>query len=1027
MPLLRRKNENVQPESPNGSESPAEKNSAAAVAHGNDGNERRKSRRERKEEKRLEKEAIAAEARAARAEAKRAAKALDETRASKPQSIESRLRAEEKASKKEAAKAARRMRRSKTVQGSIGFEKMFEDGVCMVRPGLYSRTIAFDDVGYQTARAEDQKRIFNRYCELLNYLNESIHLQLNLVNNPISHVEFNESIFLTPLHDGNDALVDEYNRMLADKSAEQTHTIDQQRYFTVSVAAPSREKATALLSNATSDIMEQLHTIGSESRTLDGVERLALLSQLLRPGEKFDFDYEDAFFADMPAKDAVVPDSLDFRPQGSSSYFKFGDKFGEILFFRDLPSEISDRFLAGIMDLSIPLDISLHFTAMDQAEAIALIRKKLAFMDQQRANEAKKAVHQGLDSSFVSPELLHSMDEASDLLDALRERNQRIVLLSGMVFVWGDTYEELDNAIFQVTAEARKSSVKLSSLSMRQKQGLNSCLPIGCDYSDILRTMTTAEAAVFVPFSTSELAQKGGAYYGQNQVSNNLIILNRKTLKAPMGWVLGKPGGGKSFAVKREMFNTLITNPDDEVIVIDPMGEYSLFIEQIGGEVVRIDPASPTHLNPLDISELYAGEGVNPVAFKSEFILTLMDSIIGEQAVGPIEHTIIDRVTKALYFDMREDWTAEDMPTLTDFYQLLSKQPEEEAAQMARALELYTKGSLDVFSHHTNVTAGARVRSYDTKALGGALRVLGMLVVLDQVQNRAAYNFARGVRTWLYIDEAQNFFENKNSINYFDKTYSEGRKKLIIPTGITQNVDRVIIHDKARQMLSNSDFILLLSQSSNDVSRLRQVLSLSPREVDYVTNSKPGWGLLFAGASRIPFKDDFPKNTRLYELLSTDPNEREERMRRMRAEELIAAKKAERESEPLADAPVEKGDVQESAVEERSGDGKPSTTFPPTSARPDSSGSTAPATEPESFASNKPTEHLPENAAAAAAAADEARKDHPRKTMSPDAAKRLSTSTLRELASAFGLSETDDMGRKEALHALVEAGIVEKG
>lgn len=840
------------------------------------------------------------ELKAAKKEAKAASKEYENATKGKPQSVEARIKAEERASKRAHKDSMRKLGRSKTVQESVAFEKMYEDGICMIRPGLWSRTVSFEDVGYQTARPEDQKRVFNRYCELLNYLNESIHLQLNLINNPISQEQFNKSIFLKHLGDQNDHLVDEYNEMLASKSAEQTHTIDQQRFFTVTVNAPTKEKATALLANATSDIMEQLHAVGSESSRLDGHDRLKLLSQLLLPGEEFEFDYEDAFFADVSAKEAVLPSSFDFRPNGSNSYFRFGDKYGEVLFLKDMPSDMSDRFLAGIMDLSIPLNISLHYTSMDQAEAIALVRKKLAFMDQQRASEAKNATRQGLDPSFVSPELLHSMDEASDLLDSLRNRNQRLVFLSAMIFVWGDTYEELDNAIFQVTAEARKSSVKLAPLDLRQKQGLNACLPIGCDYSEILRTMTTAEAAIFVPFSTSELAQKDGAYYGQNQVSNNLIILNRKTLKAPMGWVLGKPGGGKSFAVKREIFNTTETNPDDEVIIIDPMGEYGMYIEQIGGEVVKIDPESNTHLNPFDISALYAGEGVNPVAFKSEFIMTMMDAIVGAGSIGPIEHSIIDRVTKALYFDMRDDWGPEDMPTMDDFYRELKAQEEPEAHQMARAIELYTKGTLDCFNHKTNVTSESRIRCYDTKALGGGLRVLGMLIVLDQVQNRASYNFSRGVRTWLYIDEAQNYFENPNSINYFDKTYSEGRKKLIIPTAITQNVDRVIIHDKARQMFSNSDFMLLLSQSSNDLRHLASALSLSPKELDYVTNAKPGWGLLIAGAARVPFKDDFPKNTKLYELFSTDPNEREEKMRRERQEEMIARKRAEREEEALA-------------------------------------------------------------------------------------------------------------------------------
>lgn len=816
----------------------------------------------------------------------------------KSMGIEARLKAQDRDAKKRSAANKDRLKRARTVQGSIGFEKMHEDGLCMVREGLYSRTVSFDDIGYRTSRIDEQKRIFNAYCDLLNYLDASMHLQLNIVNKPITQEEFNRKVFLEPLGDQNDRLVEEYNAMLATHSSEQGQTIEQYRYLTVSVEAPTREKAQVLLGTALNDIQEQLRAIGSDSHRLDGRERLALLASQLLPKEEYAYDYESGWYENLSPKDSISPMGFDFKPNGANTYFKFGEKHGEVLYMKELPADLGDDFISDLLDLPLPINVTMHYTAFDHAKAVTEVRKKLAFMDQQRASEAKQAAKQGLDSSFVSDELKHQKEQGADLLNQLRNQNQRLLFVSGLIYVWGETYEELDSAVFQLCAEARKSGVKLASLDMRQKLGLNATLPIGCDYSDVLRTMTTAEASIFMPFLSAELAMQGGTYGGINNVSGKMIIYNRKMLKAPMGWILGKPGGGKSFSVKREAFNNFITNPYDEFIFVDPKGEYGLFVEAVGGEVYKIAPDSTTWINPFDISTLYAGEGGNPVAFKSSFILTMIDSVLGgPNGVGAVEHTIIDRVVKLLYRDMRDDWAPEEMPTMVEFYELLKAQKDPEALRLARGLELYTTGTLSCFTHRTNTTVHKRIRTYDTSALPVALRPLAMLIVLDQVNNRAAYNYARGVRTWLYIDEAQNYFEQPTSIEYFDKTFSEGRSKLIIPTAITQNVDRVICHDRARQMLSNSDFLLLLSQAANDLKYLAPTINMSPREVDCLTNAKPGSGLMIHGAARIPFKDEFPKNTELYRLFSTDPNEREEEARRKRQAEKIARANAARDQE----------------------------------------------------------------------------------------------------------------------------------
>lgn len=808
--------------------------------------------------------------------------------------VDARLREQKKMRTEEQKKAARKLAKAKTVQEALGFEKVFEDGICLVRPGLYSQTIKFEDVGYQTARIEDQKRIFNRYCELLNIFDDDVHLQLNLINNPIPREQYNQSIFLHKPGDSNDHFVEEYNEMLASKSAEQPHTIDQQRYFTVTVNAESRAEAIPALASVTNDIREQLRSCGSDSHILDGQERAALLASQLIPDEEYEYDFARGFKEHYSVRDSVCPSSLDFKPSGSSEWFKLGSRCAEVLYIKEYPADLDDRFLSSLMELQIPINVTIHFTPMDHGDSIDLIRRKMVFMDQQRASEAKNAVRNGLDPSFVSSELLHTMDETNELLTQLRDKDQRMLFTSILIYVWGKDYDELDKSVMEITRRARKASVKLGSLDMRQRQGLASALPVGYDYSDVKRTLTTASAAIFMPFSAQELVVKGGIYGGQNNVTNNMIFYNRKKLKAPNGWVLGKPGRGKSFAVKREIFSNFINNPEDEFLIIDPQNEYGMFARAVGGIVYDIDPSSETYINPFDISDDYDLDGSNPVAFKSSFIMTMINSIVASNgsALSAADRTIIDRVVKIIYRDMRSDWTLDEMPTLMDFFEVLKQQPEVEAKRMVTTLELYTEGSLSCFTHHTNVPYDGRMRVFNTKSLPRSLQSMGMLIVLDQVSNRASYNYKRGVRTWLYVDEAQKFFESDYSIDYFDQVFSEGRKKLIIPTAITQNVDRVLKHDKARQMFSNSDFNLVLGQSDNDLTRhLVPTLHLSAKEKEWLSEegSKPGYGLLICGASRILFRDEFPKGTDLYELFSTDPNEREERLRREREEQRIAA------------------------------------------------------------------------------------------------------------------------------------------
>jgi len=473
---------------------------------------------------------------------------------------------------------------------------------------------------------------------------------------------------------------------------------------------------------------------------------------------------------------------------------------------------------------------------------------------------------------MIPYELKYSLAEAEELLDDLQNKNQRMFKATILIFTSADSDEELDENVYQILSTARKNNCKIGYLDYLQEEGLNSTLLLGYNFVEIQRTLTTASTAIFIPFTTQELFQKGGMYYGLNALSRNLIFFDRKTLKNANGFILGTPGSGKSFTAKREMVNVLL-NTDDEVMIIDPESEYTSLVKGFGGEVINVSSSSNVNINPLDITMNYADDE-DPLSLKAEFMLSLCELLIGgRNGLTASEKTIIDRTVKLTYAHHFSSPKRYPVPTLVDFYEVLKKQPEIEAENIALSLELYVKGSLGVFAKPTNIDINNRLVCYDIKDLGKQLRTMGMLIVLDQIWNRITQNRAIGKRTWIYMDEIYLLFQNEYSANFLFELYKRARKWGAIPTGITQNVEDLLISDLARRMLSNSDFIIMMNQATTDRLELAQLLNISNQQLGYVTNANAGQGLLFSGDSIIPFIDKFPINTRLYQMMTTKPDE----------------------------------------------------------------------------------------------------------------------------------------------------------
>ena len=779
--------------------------------------------------------------------------------------------AEAKAREEKARRTSKARNSAKRQLDYIGYDAMYKNGIAQVEEGLFSQTVEFSDISYQSARRDAQENIFSVLSSLYNYFNADASVQLSIANTPIPADVIGSKRFFRHVADVDDGLVDEYNRILNDKLREGVSNLERHRYLTYMVGADDVDAATPKLARIRADVCQTLARIRCDARPIDGEERLRAMDSIVRPKKRFEFSWDKlSRFRGLRTKNLIAPNLMDFAPEGRADCFESDGVFGSVLAIRDFGSMLEDYYLANIIDLPIPLVVTLHIQPIAQSDALAMVKRQLDWMDKEIIDEQMAAVKKGYDYSILPPELRYSKEEAEELLDFLRNKNERLFVYTGLVYTYADSLEELDRQVEQVVSVAQGNSLGIVGLDYRQKHALNSMLPLGRNHVNVSRHLTTGQIAMQMPFASQELNQEGGGYYGQSKQSGNLVICNRKRLASPMGFVCGKPGSGKSFSVKREILNTVLAFPEDEVVIFDPAGEYSTLVGSCAGRNIRLAPDSETSMNPFDLTDVEGRADAAQMAFKIDAFLALSSAMMAEGAEGlpEADKSIITRCVEAAYAQ-----AGDRIPTLEDFYRVLVEQPEREARDIALRYERFVKGALSFFNRQSNVAFKNRVTNVDLHDLSSNMRVFGMLTALEAVRNRMYENFERGVTTWLYIDEVQSLFGHPAIIEYFSKFWAEGRKFNLICTGITQNSTYMLTHESARNMVLNSDFCLLHKQSALDRKSWVDLLTLSDTEAGYIDDSiKAGEGLLVAGGARVPIMDDFPKGA-LYDLFNTKPDE----------------------------------------------------------------------------------------------------------------------------------------------------------
>lgn len=752
----------------------------------------------------------------------------------------------------------------KSIQQVIPIKRIWTDGILLVGKNKYALTYKFTDINYAIASKEDKENMFLDYSELLNSFDSEATTKITIALRRINKKDFEQEILLPFQQDGLDIYRQEYNQMLLDKTIGSNNMV-RELFLTVSVVKRNYEDAKNYFRRITSDITAHLTKLGSKCVELNAVEKLRILHDFYRIGEEvnYNLDLKNLMQKGQSFKDYICPDGFSFK----NDYFEMGNKFGRVLFLKDYASYIKDSFVSELTDMKQNLMLSIDVIPVPTDEAVKEVEARLLGVETNITNWQRKQNANNNFSAVIPYDLEKQRQESKEFLDDLTTRDQRMMFANLTLVITADTKEQLDIDTETILTTARKHLCQISPLRYQQMEGLNTVLPIGTRTIKTLRTLTTESLAVLTPFHVQEIIDRGGIYYGENAISHNLIMVNKSNLLNQSTFLLGVPGSGKSFSAK-ELITFLALSTEDDILICDPEGEYSSLIQALGGQVIEISANSKDHVNAMDMNEGY-GDGANPVVEKSEFVLSLFEQL-EKNGLGPKQKSIIDRCVSLVYDDYEK---TKIMPTLITLREKLLAQPEKEAKDLALSLELFTNGSLNVFAHKTNVDTNNRIISYDIYKLGNQLKTLGLLVITDAMINRVAENFKKGKRTHLIFDEMQVLFEHEYSIIFINSAWRRFRKRNAYTTALTQNAEYVLSTVEGSTMLSNSEFIIMLNQAPSDRKQLAKLLNISDEQLSYITNSDPGCGLIKYGSSLVPFINQFSKDTRLYRLMTTKPEE----------------------------------------------------------------------------------------------------------------------------------------------------------
>lgn len=760
-----------------------------------------------------------------------------------------------------------------------------------VTPNKFSKVYLIEDINYRTGKEDEQVHIFVKLGEFLNYFSDDVRFSFCIDNRSISRDEYERKVFCKMEGDSYDTHREEMNNVLRTQMIAGRNDMQIHKFITVTIDADTPIEALLRFHKLDAEIITNLRRIGANGRYLETEERLEYYHDKLRKGSEGEFhiDYDFIMKQGLSTKDYIAPSFIYFQ----NKYFQIEDEYYCGMFLNNLPASLQDDFLYDMCDNEFPVTTTLAIESVAQDKGLMIVKRQLTGIEMNKIDAEKKAIRAGYSPETIQHSIKDAHKQAETMYDDMMNKNQKMFFVTILFLVHGSTLEELNENCKILKSKARKYTTQLQELRFQQEEAFKVTLPFGYPPKDLSveRALTTESTAIFMPFANQELFQPTGFYYGMNPMSHNLVIVDRKKMKTPSGFILGTSGSGKSFAVKREMLNVLLRDSQANVLVIDPENEYGAFCRIMGGTVLKISSDSDCYINPMDMLEDYGlteddDSETTPIEIKkekairkkTEYIMSIVERMISvngsadSSTITPQQRTLIDKCVKETYKEYLEhNFDPAYMPTLLDLQNVLNskKSESEDAEKVAEGIEYYTTGSMNVFSHHTNININNRFVVFNVRDLGEQLKQVALIIVFDFIWNRMVENKFKGIRTYCYCDEIHVMFQSYYASEQLKQLYKRGRKYGLVITGITQNCEELLASKQAKGMVGNSDFILMLNQHSEDLKKLCEMLPISETLEQFVKGADAGCGLLFAEKVVVPVVDKFPSSSYLYHMMST--------------------------------------------------------------------------------------------------------------------------------------------------------------
>lgn len=759
----------------------------------------------------------------------------------------------------------------RSVQQSIPVDEIFADGIW--RSGeVFSQMWRISDINFSMLSDSNKRILQSQYGVVYAGIPSDCWAKFCITSQHMDEKSFRKSILYQPEYDGHDDLRQEKNDHLI-ACASDVGNVIQQKFLIISTVKRNVREARDRLRQIQGHLISSLSALGCTVTNVTCNERLEILHNFFRIGEEghFQFDLSECQRLGNDFKSAVCPDTLNFK----RSHIEIDGRFAKCMSISHFPQQLNDRFITTLLQQVPYIILSIDVVPVEPEDAMQALEEVRMAVDAEKARFNRRAVDKLDFTASIPPRTLAQEETMKRYYADITEDDQQMMLSMLSVAYFADSLEDLALETDALKTTAVNYNCRFTELFFQQEDAFNTAMPYGLRRLENVHTMVTKNVTALVPFNTQEVLVPGGIYYGVNDMSGNLIVGLRTELMNGNAMILATSGSGKSMFTKQEIMELFLRFPKARFYLVDPENEYRPLVEELGGIVVDISVESRTYLNPLEYKP-EPGSDTLPNEAKVEFILSLCEQIMGKNNGYIGDKSIIDNSLRNIYAPYVKANYKGDCPTLHDLWKDLKEQPLERAKEIALALEVYVNGSLSMFAKPTNVDMTNRLICFNIQSLGGQLKAVAMLYMLEFINTRVmtTERSSSACATWVYFDEIYLLLQNELSAHFLFTSWKRFRKYNAFATGITQNIEDCLSNSTAYAMLANSEFVCMLRQTK-DIDHVVELYGLSDIQRNYLLKARPGQGILKMGNALIPFVNDYPKNTKSYRLLTTKPGELE--------------------------------------------------------------------------------------------------------------------------------------------------------